>query len=66
MSGWNVVSAHADAYLWIKIPGASDGLCYRWSGGPTDPVRGMIDPAAGAWFPEMALELVKFANPPLP
>lgn len=55
-----------DAYLWIKIPGESDGQCYRWTGGPLDPVRNMEDPAAGAWFPEMALELVHNANPPLP
>ncbi len=55
-----------DAYLWIKIPGASDGQCYRWTAGPTDPVRGMVDPAAGLWFPNMALELVHNANPPLP
>jgi endoglucanase len=55
-----------DAYLWVKIPGESDGLCYRWTSGPLDPVRGMEDPPAGAWFPEMALELVHNANPPLP
>ncbi len=55
-----------DAYLWVKIPGASDGQCYRWGSGPEDPVRMMEDPAAGAWFPEMALELVQNANPPLP
>lgn len=55
-----------DAYLWIKLPGESDGQCYRWTSGPTDPVRNMIDPAAGQWFPEMALELVHNANPPLP
>lgn len=55
-----------DAYLWIKIPGESDGQCYRWTGGPLDPVRNMEDPAAGAWFPEMALELVHKANPLLP
>ena len=55
-----------DAYLWIKIPGASDGQCYRWTSGPNDPVRNMEDPAAGAWFPDMALELVHNANPPLP
>jgi endoglucanase len=54
-----------DAYLWIKIPGESDGECYRWTDGPLDPVRGMEDPPAGAWFPEMALELVTYANPPL-
>ncbi len=55
-----------DAYLWIKIPGESDGQCYRWTSGPLDPVRNMQDPAAGQWFPEMALELVHNANPPLP
>lgn len=54
-----------DAYLWIKIPGASDGQCYRWTSGPEDPVRNMLDPAAGAWFPEMAIELVHNAQPPL-
>ncbi len=54
-----------DAYLWVKIPGASDGQCYRWGSGPNDPVRGMQDPAAGLWFPNMALELVHNAVPPL-
>jgi endoglucanase len=55
-----------DAYLWIKIPGESDGQCYRWTTGPLDPVRGIADPAAGQWFPDMALELVHNANPALP
>jgi endoglucanase len=54
-----------DAYLWIKIPGESDGQCSRWTPGPLDPVRGMADPAPGTWFPEMALELVHNANPAL-
>jgi len=54
-----------DAYLWIKIPGESDGQCNRWDPpGSPDPVRGMADPPAGEWFPEMALELVHNANPP--
>ncbi len=53
-----------DAYLWIKLPGESDGECNRWEPrGEPDPVRGMIDPAASVWFPEMALELVTYANP---
>jgi endoglucanase len=53
-----------DAYLWVKIPGASDGQCNRWSpAGSPDPVRGIVDPPAGAWFPEMALELARNANP---
>ncbi|MBN2529874.1 MAG: glycoside hydrolase family 6 protein [Deltaproteobacteria bacterium] len=53
-----------DAYLWIKIPGESDGECNRWAlPGEADPVREMNDPPAGVWFPEMALELVTNANP---
>jgi endoglucanase len=56
-----------DAYLWIKIPGESDGQCTRGLGptGTVDPEWGIVDPAAGAWFPEMALDLVHNANPPL-
>jgi endoglucanase len=57
-----------DAYLWIKIPGESDGECTRGLGpaGQTiDPEWGLIDPAAGDWFPEMALELAANANPML-
>ena len=58
-----------DAYLWMKIPGESDGECTRGlgPGGTTvDPEWGQIDPAPGQWFPEMALELAQNANPPLP
>ena len=58
-----------DAYLWIKIPGESDGECTRGLGpaGTTmDPEWGLIDPPAGQWFPEMALDLVNNATPPLP
>ncbi len=55
----------ADALLWIKTPGESDGSCTRWGPGPEDPVRGMVDPAAGVWFPEQALELARLAVPPL-
>ena len=75
-----------DAYLWVKIPGESDGQCdaaggprawdyslYTQPGWPTDPARqalfdplwGMFDPAAGAWFPRQALQLAQRANPPL-
>ncbi len=55
-----------DAYLWIKIPGESDGQCNRWDApGSADPVRGVMDPPAGQWFPDMALELAHNANPPL-
>ena len=53
-----------DAYLWVKIPGESDGQCNRWEPpGSPDPVRGVVDPPAGQWFPDMALELARNANP---
>ena len=57
-----------DAYLWVKIPGESDGECTRGLGptGTVDPEWGIVDPGAGQWFPEMALELAHNANPPLP
>lgn len=74
--------ALADAYLWIKVPGESDGACdiaggarawdyaqYNpWSLAPDaqshfDPLWGMVDPAAGAWFAEQALELTRNASP---
>ncbi|HEX6034168.1 MAG TPA: glycoside hydrolase family 6 protein, partial [Anaerolineales bacterium] len=58
-----------DAYLWVKIPGESDGECTRGlgpAGETVDPEWGLIDPPAGAWFPEMALKLAQNANPPLP
>ena len=75
-----------DAWLWVKIPGESDGQCdaaggprawdftvYTQPGWPTDPAQqqlfdplwGMFDPAAGAWFPRQALQLAKDANPAL-
>jgi len=52
-----------DGYLWVKVPGESDGACDRGSGGKIDPVRGSADPAAGAWFPQQALELIRLSNP---
>lgn len=55
-----------DADLWVKIPGESDGQCNRWApAGSPDPVRLTDDPAAGVWFPDMALELVHNAQPKL-
>jgi endoglucanase len=57
-----------DAYLWLKIPGESDGECTRGlgpAGSTVDPEWGLVDPAAGAWFPEMALDLVHNAEPPI-
>lgn len=58
-----------DAYLWVKIPGESDGACTRGlgpAGSTVDPEWGLVDPPAGAWFPQMALDLAHNANPPLP
>jgi len=55
-----------DAYLWIKTPGESDGECTRGLGpaGETiDPEWGLIDPAAGDWFPEQVLDLITYADP---
>ena len=57
----------ADAYLWVKVPGESDGQCSRGltDNGGVDPEWGVVDPAAGAWFPQQALELTQLAQPPL-
>ncbi|WP_066516359.1 glycoside hydrolase family 6 protein [Curtobacterium ammoniigenes] len=54
-----------DANLWVKTPGESDGQCNRSvSGSTTDPEWGGItDPAAGAWFPQAALQLAQHAAP---
>ena len=61
-------NALLDARLWVKIPGESDGECTRGlgPGGTTvDPEWGIVDPTAGYWFPEMALQLAQNAVPPL-
>ncbi|WP_157944017.1 glycoside hydrolase family 6 protein [Blastococcus atacamensis] len=57
-------NALIDAYLWIKVPGESDGSCYRGSSAP-HPGDQTADPAAGQWFPEQARELIALANPPI-
>lgn len=54
-----------DALLWIKVPGESDGNCYRGTAGPLDPARGIEDPDAGQWFAVQARELIELANPPV-
>jgi endoglucanase len=57
-----------DAFLWVKIPGESDGECTRGlgpAGTAVDPEWDRIDPPAGRWFPEQALQLARLANPPL-
>ena len=54
-----------DAYVWVKIPGESDGECTRGlgpAGTTVDPEWGRIDPRAGDWFPEMALQLAANAT----
>ncbi|WP_258058831.1 glycoside hydrolase family 6 protein [Arthrobacter sp. B1805] len=54
----------ADAFLWVKVPGESDGECGRGLGaGAVDPEWGIVDPAAGAWFAEQALDLIKHSSP---
>jgi endoglucanase len=52
-----------DAYLWVKTPGQSDGQCNRGiAGSTTDPEwGGIVDPAAGDWFPQQALQLAQNA-----
>jgi endoglucanase len=73
-----------DAYLWVKIPGESDGSCDIAGGARAwdytqydpwsvtgdaqnhfDPLWGMVDPNAGAWFPQQALQLAQNATPSL-
>jgi len=56
-----------DAFLWVKVPGESDGSCNRGIvGSTTDPeCGGIVDPAAGQWFPAQALQLAQLASPPL-
>jgi endoglucanase len=52
---------------------AWDYTAYTQPGWPTDaadqalfdPLWGTVDPAAGAWFPQQALQLVQEANPPM-
>jgi endoglucanase len=59
-------NAYVAAFLWIKVPGESDGECSRGTAGPTDPERGAKAPPAGQWFPAQARELIELAEPPLP
>ena len=57
-----------DAFLWIKPPGESDGECTRGlgpSGTTVDPEWDRVDPPAGEWFPEQALQLAQLAQPEL-
>ena len=55
-----------DAKLWVKVPGESDGSCSRGlPAGSVDPEWGLVDPPAGAWFPQQAAQLIQLAVPPL-
>ena len=60
-------NALVDAYVWAKVPGESDGSCNRGvSGSTSDPEwGGTVDPPAGAWFPQQALQLAQLASPAL-
>ncbi|MDQ1564886.1 MAG: endoglucanase, partial [Actinomycetota bacterium] len=51
----------------VKTPGQSDGQCNRGiAGSTTDPEwGGTVDPAAGDWFPQQALQLAQNAVPAL-
>ncbi|MCW2522044.1 MAG: cellobiohydrolase, partial [Frankiales bacterium] len=44
-------AAHADADLWIKHPGESDGVCHPG------------DPAQGSWYESYAIGLVNGSSP---
>ncbi|MEU7018460.1 glycoside hydrolase family 6 protein [Streptomyces sp. NPDC046385] len=55
----------ADAYLYVKTIGESDGSCTRGTGGTVDPAYGVVDPPAGAWWPEFAHGLAREARPAL-
>lgn len=55
----------ADAYLWIKVPGESDGSCTRNTGGSIDPEYGIVDPPAGTWWPDYVHGLARQAAPRL-
>lgn len=55
-----------DAYLYVKTIGESDGTCTRGTAGPGDPVYGdIVDPKAGAWWPDFAHTLARNASPSL-
>jgi endoglucanase len=54
-----------DAYLWVKVPGESDGSCTRGTAGPVDPEWGVVDPPAGVWWPAQVHQLAALADPAL-
>jgi endoglucanase len=94
LDSYQAVPDLLDAYLWVKLPGQSDGQCdaaggvRSWDDSASTPVPGwpaagssdfqtfdplwsietgriLTDPAAGAWFPQQALQLARDADPAL-
>jgi cellulose 1,4-beta-cellobiosidase len=73
--------AHVDAYMWVKVPGESDGvsditlpearqmepMCDPWGWGPGGQRSGAMAgaPPRGEWFPLAFGGLVRRAYPPL-
>ncbi|MEU7936649.1 glycoside hydrolase family 6 protein [Microbispora bryophytorum] len=55
----------ADAFLWIRHPGESNGRCLRGGSGPEDPVYNQVAPVGGTWWPSLALDRARNAVPPL-
>ncbi|MEU7691408.1 glycoside hydrolase family 6 protein [Microbispora hainanensis] len=55
----------ADAFLWIRHPGDSNGRCLRGGPGPEDPVYHQVAPVGGTWWPALALDRARNAVPPL-
>jgi hypothetical protein len=54
-------------FFWIEIPGEPDDQCTRGlglAGTTVGPEWRRIDPSAGKWFAEMALELADNADVP--
>ncbi|MFJ6217427.1 glycoside hydrolase family 6 protein [Streptomyces sp. NPDC092296] len=61
----NTRTALLDAFLWVKVPGESDGSCTRGTAGPTDPEYGVVDPVAGGWWADQVHSLAAHASPAL-
>jgi endoglucanase len=50
----------------VKVPGESDRTCTRGApAGSVVPEWGIVDPAAGEWFPQQALLARAAVNPEL-
>jgi hypothetical protein len=54
-----------DPHRWPVPRAATDRDVTGDAQGQFDPLWGMVDPAAGAWFPAQALQLAQNANPAL-